>query len=168
MAEKVMSSAYRLALVLSTLLLTVGCDQATKALVRHALSSSDRFSFLDGAVILRHAENPGAFLSLGANLDASTRFWIFSVFVSFFLAFTLYKLIRSADADRLFTFGATLLIAGGVGNLIDRISKGTVTDFLVVSAGPLSTGVFNVADFAIVVGVAVLLYCTYREKVISA
>jgi len=47
-----------------------------------------------------------------------------------------------------------VIIAGGVGNLIDRLRfAGRVTDFLYLQAGPLHTGVFNVADMAITFGI---------------
>ena len=53
---------------------------------------------------------------------------------------------------------ATLVIAGGVGNLIDRVLRegGRVVDFMVVGVGPVKTGVFNVADVAVMIGVGLL------------
>jgi len=58
----------------------------------------------------------------------------------------------------------TYILAGGVGNLIDRISNdGLVIDFLNVGIGPLRTGIFNVADIGVMFGAAVLAVCLYRE-----
>ena len=52
----------------------------------------------------------------------------------------------------------SLIVAGGIGNLIDRIrNHGRVTDFIYLAAGPLHTGVFNVADMAITCGVVWLM-----------
>jgi signal peptidase II len=52
----------------------------------------------------------------------------------------------------------SLLVAGGLGNLVDRITRqGAVTDFLNIGVGQVRTGVFNVADLAIVLGVALLI-----------
>ena len=56
------------------------------------------------------------------------------------------------------TAGLTLLIAGGLGNLIDRLVYGYVTDFLNVGIGSLRTGIFNVADMAIMLGVGLLFF----------
>ncbi|MEJ0007739.1 MAG: signal peptidase II [Steroidobacteraceae bacterium] len=54
--------------------------------------------------------------------------------------------------------GLALFAAGGLGNLIDRITgDGRVTDFLNVGLGPLRTGIFNVADMTLMVGVVVFL-----------
>jgi signal peptidase II len=54
--------------------------------------------------------------------------------------------------------GFALFVAGGVSNWIDRITQGRVVDFLNVGAGPVRTGVFNVADLAIMVGVVVFAW----------
>jgi signal peptidase II len=55
------------------------------------------------------------------------------------------------------TIALSLLAGGGIGNLIDRIANdGAVTDFVRIGIGPLRTGIFNLADVAIVVGVLVL------------
>jgi 2-iminobutanoate/2-iminopropanoate deaminase len=54
--------------------------------------------------------------------------------------------------------GLALFVAGGVSNWIDRVTQGRVVDFLNVGVGPVRTGVFNVADLAIMVG-AVAFAC---------
>jgi signal peptidase II len=58
-----------------------------------------------------------------------------------------------------------LLLAGGVGNLIDRINQnGHVTDFLNVGIGPVRTGIFNVADMAIMAGAGLLFWLSFRQE----
>ena len=58
-------------------------------------------------------------------------------------------------------------MAGGIGNLVDRVLRhGLVTDFAVVHIGPLHTGVFNLADVLIIIGVAAILW-TFRESTSS-
>lgn len=53
---------------------------------------------------------------------------------------------------------------GGASNLIDRVYRdGHVVDYLVLNLGPLHTGVFNIADIAIMVGAAVLLLAEWRK-----
>lgn len=60
-----------------------------------------------------------------------------------------------------------MILAGGTGNLIDRMRfDGRVTDFLYLTAGPLHTGVFNVADMAVTFGVIWLLASwTFKRRV---
>lgn len=59
--------------------------------------------------------------------------------------------------------GETLIVAGSVSNLIDRALYGGVVDFILLSYGEYSWPVFNVADMAIVVGVAVMVWEQYRS-----
>jgi signal peptidase II len=56
----------------------------------------------------------------------------------------------------------TLFVAGGASNLVDRITYGMVIDFMNVGIGPLRTGIFNVADIAVVVG-GILMLEGYRS-----
>ena len=50
-----------------------------------------------------------------------------------------------------------MVVAGGISNLVDRIAMGSVIDFLNVGVGPFRTGIFNVADVAIVTGIGLLI-----------
>jgi len=58
--------------------------------------------------------------------------------------------VRAITASR--TAAAVLMIGGGLANFLDRLPDGRVTDYVVLSAGPLRTGVFNLADAAILTG----------------
>jgi signal peptidase II len=142
-----------LALALAT---CVGCDQAAKALAREALAFSPPLALLGGAVRLQYAENPGAFLSLGASLPAEARFLLGTVFVGATLAALLIFTLRAAGLSPGQRTGFALILSGGVGNLIDRVmNDGQVIDFVVLRLGPFHTGIFNVADVAITAGVLI-------------
>ena len=58
--------------------------------------------------------------------------------------------------------GLALVFAGGASNLLDRVAHGTVIDFMNVGVGPLRTGIFNVADVAIMMGVVLLVLTRSR------
>ena len=58
--------------------------------------------------------------------------------------------------------GAGLIFAGGASNWIDRVMRGSVVDFINIGVGPLRTGIFNVADVAVMLG-AVVLFIGKRE-----
>ena len=156
--------ASRLGWVLTILLATVGLDQLTKALARSMLSSSTVTSYLGDLVRLEYTENPGAFLSLGAGIGGAARFWVFTVGVAIFMAVALWYLLRKNSMSTSTRIAMTLLIAGGIGNLIDRALKGTVTDFINVGIGWLRTGIFNVADMAIMAGVGILLVQSFSPE----
>jgi signal peptidase II len=133
-------------------------DQITKQWARVTLQPFTELSYFGGLLKLHHSENPGAFLSLGAQLGAHLRLGIFTFLVCIFLVWATWMLIKkSANANWPFVIGWALLISGGVGNVIDRIWKSTVTDFMVMGWGSLQTGVFNIADMAIMFGILIVL-----------
>ena len=136
----------------------VGCDQATKGIAREALHGSETISFLGDLVRFQHAENPGAFLSFGADMNDSLRFWIFTALVIGFLMWASFRLFKDFDMYWGQTVGWTLVVSGGIGNVIDRVVRGTVTDFMMVGLGPVHTGIFNVADMAIMAGIGCLFF----------
>lgn len=145
------------------LLFCVGCDQAVKAIARDTLALSAPVSFLDGMVRFEYVENPGAFLSLGAELPAQARFLLGVVFVGLALLVTLVFLLRSRDLPAAQKLGLALLVGGGSGNLIDRlVNDGAVVDFVSLGIGSLRTGIFNVADVAITAGFLLLCLATWR------
>jgi len=107
-----------------------------------------------GVLTLVYAENPGAFLSLGAGLPRMVRRVIFDGLVTVGLGIAAWFLFTGRARGGGDDVALALIVAGGVGNLIDRIRfGGQVTDFIYLRAGPLHTGVFNVADMAITGGV---------------
>jgi signal peptidase II len=153
-----MSSLKRLLLVVLVLVSGVGCDQAAKAVARSVLPESGAWSFLGDTVRLELVQNPGAFLSLGASLPEGWREAIFLVGGGGMLLGLLGYVLFSRSLSRVATVGLALILAGGVGNLVDRLRYGgVVVDFLNVGIGPLRTGIFNVADMAILVGVLVVV-----------
>jgi signal peptidase II len=66
------------------------------------------------------------------------------------------------------TLGLALFIAGGASNWIDRVVRGSVVDFLNVGIGSLRTGVFNVADVAIMIGAVVFALGQFRKGRVAA
>lgn len=150
-------------LIVTLLLATVGLDRITKVIARDRLESAPPISLFGGIVRLDYVENPGAFLGLGSGLSETTRFWIFSVLVGGFLVgIFLYVLInRRLSVIEVAAF--SLILGGGLGNLIDRVIYDYVIDFLVVGIGRLRTGVFNVADLAITAGVGLLFLRQIRS-----
>lgn len=145
-------------IVLLCLLLagTASCDRATKHFAMTTLAGSPDQTFLSGTVRLTYHENPGAFLGLGAEWRPEVRTAFFQIGNGLFLLATAVLALRGRFS-RLGQAGLTLFLAGGVSNLVDRVAMGRVVDFLNVGIGPLRTGIFNVADMAILAGVAILI-----------
>jgi signal peptidase II len=153
----------RLIMIFSLISFTLVTDQLTKIWARNSLGDQT-FSFLGNSVVFQRFENPGAFLSLGADLSPEARLWIFTVGIAIFSVVALFLLLRMKHLSDQVTAAYSLFIAGGVSNLIDRVMKGTVTDFMNLGIGWLRTGIFNIADVAIMIGVALLIFQSSKRK----
>ncbi len=133
-------------------------DQATKRIATYELMGMPSHTFLGDTFRLQYAVNRGAFLALGESLPDGIRFALFTVAVGILLlALTGYTLFaRSIDRPTVIAYSC--FIAGGIANLVDRIRyDGKVIDFMNLGIGPVRTGVFNVADVAVMVGIGLLL-----------
>lgn len=152
-----MSQRSRLSLFALVTVLTVGIDQLTKAIARANLAPAEHLVLLGGLIRVLLSTNSGAFLGLGSALPPVVRTAIFGVFVGLLLTIVTAYVLRSPHLPPEIVVGASLVVGGGLGNLIDRIGRrGEVTDFLNVGIGPVRTGIFNFADLAIVGGVVCL------------
>ena len=152
-------------LVALIVVLCVAVDQLTKAIARLYLSNSPPHSFLGDTFRLQFSENPGAFLNLGASLPPEVRFWVFTLSVGGILTGLLFYILKANNLDRPSTIGLSLVLGGGVGNLIDRIVfDGVVTDFLNVGIGALRTGIFNVADVVIMLGAGLMIWQSFIDR----
>ncbi len=148
----------RLAFILVVILTTVGCDQMTKHVAKATLGERvHAIHILPDMFYLQYAENTGGFLSLGSSLPEGLRFWLLTVFTGVILAGIAVILVTNRTLTRSDTLALALLLSGGLGNLIDRLLRdGTVVDFMVMGIGRLHTGVFNVADVAVMTGIFLL------------
>jgi len=149
--------ASNLIVALALMLGTVGCDQLTKRLASDTLDGSPSRSYMGGTVRLDYAENRGAFLGLGAEWPAPIRVGLLVVGAGIAILGIGFAALR-ATWHRLALVGAVLMFGAGSSNLIDRIFRGSVVDFMNVGIGPVRTGIFNVADMVLVLGVALILW----------
>ena len=139
---------------------TIGCDRVTKHVATTLLAGVSARSYLADTVRLEYVENAGGFLGLGAD-------WPDAVRMTLFTGTGLVLLVMVGVAVRLRwhgwrLIGVCIVFAGGASNWVDRVARGSVVDFMNVGVGPLRTGIFNVADVAIMVGVSVLLLAAAR------
>ena len=152
------SCTLRFLAILFVLLSTAGCDQATKHLARTELGQWRSSPIAGGFIELTLAENPGTFLSLGASLPGPIRHGILTIGIGIGLTCLLAYLVRAATLRWTSFLALSLVWAGGMSNLVDRFArKGLVTDFILLRVGPIHTGIFNLADVAIVAGVIILV-----------
>ncbi|MDD2228961.1 MAG: signal peptidase II [Candidatus Cloacimonetes bacterium] len=146
--------------VLIMLLLLV-LDQLSKTVVRLYMDLHQSIPLLKGffgdTFMLIYVQNTGAAFSLGFNSDLVNRIFFITVTI-LALFFIVYLLRRSQHRIQIYAFG--FVLGGAVGNLIDRIVYGGVTDFISVDFPDFIMQrfpIFNVADSSIFIGVCLLI-----------
>jgi len=141
--------------------LIVIIDQATKYLVveRMVVNQAVEVTSFFNLVLVY---NPGAAFSFLADHDGWQRalFITIAAVASIWIVYLLYRYPQ----QRLFALALTLILAGAVGNLIDRITVGAVIDFLDFHAFGYHWPAFNVADSAITCGAVLLVYDALRPR----
>lgn len=140
---------------------TIGCDRVTKQIAEAKLVGMPRQSFMADTIRLEYVENTGAFLGLGAEWPPAVRTAFFGIGNGVLLLAMVALAIRRRWPT-LALFGVAFFIAGGSSNLVDRMTRGSVIDFMNVGLGPLRTGIFNVADMAIMLGAGLVILAGYH------
>ena len=136
--------------------IAVFLDQASKLWARHALEVGRSVPFVDGYWDWRLSYNPGASFNL---FDSATGARIFlSIMAVVAIGAMIFMVARARDDQRTTIAGLGLVVGGALGNLIDRLAHGVVTDFTLWHWGEHYWPMFNVADAALVIGVALLLW----------
>ncbi|MGA2248289.1 MAG: signal peptidase II [Verrucomicrobiota bacterium] len=136
---------------------TAGGDLVSKHIARGELSERGFITLPVGLGEFRLAENPGSFLSFGDSLPKPLGHAIFTIGVGIALVSMLAYLVFGGRLTWLMFVGLGLVWAGGMSNLIDRITRrGLVIDFIFIRTGPFHTGIFNLANVVLMIGSAVV------------
>ncbi len=156
---------YRLAVLVAVTVLIA--DQFTKAIVRETMILHEEIPLLP-FLSITYARNTGAAFSLLAGAPSVLRLSLF-VGITVAAMFLLASYLRQTPEDRPWQIAALGMVLGGAaGNLICRLRYGEVIDFVLLHWDDLAWPVFNVADSAISVGVALLLLSSFRSPPASA
>lgn len=142
-------------------LFCVGCDQASKRVAAEILKGTETRSFWGDVFRLTYAENSGAFLGLGGGWPEPLRWLAFTGAALLVVGASLAWVVSQTRDQRQHTLAVwamVLVAAGGAGNLVDRVIRdGRVIDFMNFGLGSVRTGIFNIADVQIMVGLGLLL-----------
>jgi signal peptidase II len=140
----------------------LGLDLWTKALIEARFQLFETLPLLPG-LALTYVRNPGAAFSLLAGAHAAWRVPFFLTVSALALAATAWMLRATERRDRLSLLALGLVAGGALGNAVDRVRYGEVVDFIEVGVrGFYTWPIFNVADSAVSVGVALLLWRSFR------
>lgn len=145
-------------MLISTLL-----DQLSKVYVRENLAYMNEIQLIGPYFILTKIENTGAFLSLGANASSWVHTLTIILLPSFIILGLLGYVLSRKSLSSLSVWGYGCLIGGGLSNMIDRIRFGSVTDFMHIDLGFAQTGIFNIADICIMIGIGLLMLESWRK-----
>lgn len=157
----------RVVIIFLVLAANIGCDQISKNYVRNRIDYDERISLVSNYITLMKVENSGAFLSWGNSLPDALRFIILSLLPLMVLGFGLGYLIMKSSLPKRLMFGIAFVIGGGIGNIYDRLIYGSVTDFLHIDLGIVQTGIFNLADVSIMMGVFIVLMDSFTKRNLS-
>lgn len=151
-----------------TFAVVLALDQVTKYLVHSRFKWEESLWVIPGFFSITYIRNKGAafgFLHSAPTWFREPFFLVMPLLVMIYLLFFFIKLDARNSHWRLWSFGFSLILTGAIGNLIDRTRLGYVIDFLYFYFGPLGHyPAFNVADSAIVIGVALLLFLTFLDE----
>ncbi|MGM0204470.1 lipoprotein signal peptidase [Enterococcus sp. AZ187] len=138
--------------------LLVGLDQWSKYLTVQNISLGETKEFIPGFLSLTHLRNTGAAWSL---LERKMIFfYVITVIVSVVI---IYLLIKNYKKSIWYSVGLSFVLAGAIGNFIDRVRLGYVVDMLQTDF--MNFPIFNVADSTLVVGViCIFIYLILDEK----
>ena len=149
--EKKRIKSFAISILFTALLVII--DQFTKLLATEYLKGEDPVIIIEGVFRFRYLTNPGA--AFGSMQNSR---WIFMTFSSLaivaMLAYLFYAAFASS-ASPLYTLSVSAILAGGIGNMIDRIFFGEVVDFLDFYL--IDFAVFNFADSCVCVGAGFLI-----------
>ena len=127
-------------------------DQLSKYLAVIYLKGGESFPIIKNVLHLTYVENEGA--AFGMLKDHR---WIFMIISSVAIIGLFVYLVKNHKASRLQNVALTMIIAGGIGNMIDRVVLGYVVDFIDFTL--INFAIFNVADSFVCVGVGLLIIC---------
>jgi len=126
-------------------------DQVVKIIVRQTMTLGQSIPLIPGVFQLTYVENPGAAFGMLAN----QRFFFIVITVAI-LGIFFYLYTQLANKKSVAAVALALSISGAIGNFIDRLFRGTVTDLFDFCL--ISFPVFNIADICICLGIALIFY----------
>ena len=143
----------------------VGLDQIIKVVIRENLTSHSYIELIPNFIHLTHQENQGVSFSMLAELPDFIRVpFLVGVSLSVVLAILVYLYLKWDETVTIERWGFTLVLSGAIGNLIDRVVRQEVTDYMHFHFYERSFFVNNLADDLISLGFIFMLYANFRAK----
>lgn len=154
----------RLIVLLIPGLLATVLDQLTKIWAVNTLKEQPMKSYLNDIFRLVYAENTGAFLSLGSGMNDNLRYWVLAVVPVLVLLYIFFHVLTAKNLHIVQQAAFGFILGGGLSNIYDRIMEGRVVDFMNMGFGTLRTGIFNVADMSIMLGLFLMVPFLFQKQ----
>lgn len=151
-----MARFWSLCLVMATLIIV---DQLSKGAIQTNLYYGQSIPVIDGFFSIAYVKNTGAAFGFGAGAHEAFRIIMFLILPVIFCGWIFYMLVKTIKSPLYLSVAYALILAGAIGNLIDRFSLGYVVDFLLFYWKDESNHfpAFNVADSCITVAAGLLI-----------
>ncbi|WP_338731698.1 signal peptidase II [Mangrovimonas cancribranchiae] len=143
----------------------IAIDQISKVVVRANVTPYQESDIIGKYFILTNVENRGAFLGMGSDMNPTLRLIFLLILPTIVLGYVTYYILKNKSLDKHSLIGFCCIVGGGIANVFDRFAYGSVTDFLHIDLGGIfKTGIFNVADMSVMLGLGLLLYASFKHK----
>lgn len=139
-------------------------DQLTKLMISKNIPYGTNQIIIPGFFNLSHVRNKGGIFGIFSQSGNSTVFVLLTLASLIALILVIYYFVITPTSEPLLKFTLTLIMAGALGNLLDRILRGYVIDFLDFYIGKNHFPSFNVADSCITIGAILLIYTFFIRK----
>lgn len=141
--------------------LIVGVDQWVKYLTVSNISLGETKEFIPEFLSFTYIRNTGAAWSL-----LEGKMWFFYIITIIVVAVISYILVKNIHGNKWLTIGLTLVLAGAIGNFVDRLRLGYVVDM--IQTDFIDFPIFNIADMSLVIGVVcIFIYLILEEKAVK-
>ena len=155
----------RTLLIVLLVIFNIAIDQISKFWIRANVIAGSKSQIIGDYFTLHNVENEGAFLGLGSDFNPILKIILLNVLPIVVLALVLLHVFRDKNLDKFSLIGFCCIIGGGVANIYDRILYKSVTDFWHIDLGGVfRTGIFNIADMSVMLGMGLLLLGNFKTK----
>ena len=155
-----MNRIWKMSIIMSTIILV---DQVTKGMVQAKFFLGESITIINGFFNFTYVQNPGAAFGFLAGASLEVRQFMFLLLPVIACGWLLTLIWKTRKDNLLLCTAYSLILAGAIGNLIDRFTLGYVVDFLDFHYGGKHFPAFNVADSSISIAAGLLIIDFFQE-----
>ncbi len=146
------------------ILILIAADQLTKAIVAQKIPFLNSKSIIPGFFNLTHIRNRGAIFGFFSQSGSQFLYVMLTLASLAALTFVIFYFFKTPTSERLMIISLSLILAGALGNMIDRIFRGYVIDFMDFYVKKWHWPSFNIADASITIGAFFIIFIFFFRK----